>query len=121
MCKYKHVFNSRTDSASKLTKTQMWERVLNEFNAEARGSARNLKSLQVFWKNIKRRTKDVEGEIRRQRYVTGGRPPVSIRVDRIHEEVRDFMGPAAEGMDNPFDSDGQNLLSNTYFITFNAL
>ncbi|GLH13176.1 uncharacterized protein GBIM_17799 [Gryllus bimaculatus] len=121
MSKYKHVFNSRTDSASKFTKTQMCERVLNEFNAEARCSARNLKSLQVFWKNINRRTKDVEGEIRRQRYVIGGRPSVSIPVDRIHEEIKDFMGPAAEGMDDLFDSDGQNLLNNMYFTTFNAL
>ncbi|XP_062268609.1 uncharacterized protein LOC133974844 [Platichthys flesus] len=64
-------------------KRSAWTAIGNEFNANEDVTTRTVQQLQVLWKNIKLGLKKENAASRRERFITGGGPPIKDTCDEL--------------------------------------
>ncbi|KAJ8399589.1 hypothetical protein AAFF_G00410000 [Aldrovandia affinis] len=81
--KYPTIENKQHDSGTENNKKNAWTAILNEFNSNEKVANRTLQQLQVLWKNIKINFKKTTAVACRERFKTGGGPPVRPETDDL--------------------------------------
>ncbi|XP_063384573.1 uncharacterized protein LOC134670687 [Cydia fagiglandana] len=105
--KYKAVVeNKKSDATTNADKARGWKHISQEFNALSTYCSRPPESLKTCWENIKRQTKKLSANRKREVFKTGGgRPPPPSPGTGAGRIVEEILGPALEGIENQYDSD----------------
>ncbi|CAI6343200.1 unnamed protein product [Macrosiphum euphorbiae] len=105
--KHASVLESRkSDQDVWVAKTEAWSQIQKQFIA-ATGNVRDVQNLRDKYENLKRKTKKIESERKKNIFQTGGGASTSCSVDpsASHNMMLGVLGVSAVGLHNPFDGD----------------
>lgn len=86
--RYKGVIEcKKTDQVMLREKDECWSTVETEFNLSFPTRRRSVEQLKQCWRNIKGSTKKLSAKIRRDKFATGGGPPVTETFNAIDNRV----------------------------------
>ncbi|XP_029348347.1 uncharacterized protein LOC115034933 [Acyrthosiphon pisum] len=95
-------------------KTEAWSQIQKQFIAST-GKVRDVQNLKDKYENLKRKTKKVESDRKKNIFQTGGGASTSCSVETSasHNMMLAVLGVSAVGLHNPFDGDkpGKSLIN----------
>ncbi|XP_067005685.2 myb/SANT-like DNA-binding domain-containing protein 3 [Anabrus simplex] len=92
--KYKNTIeNKKTDAVSTKEKENAWNALATDFNSHANLARRDWKTLQLCYKNVKRRTKKSAADDKVSIHKTGGGPFVQPTVDEAGRKLVAALKP----------------------------
>ncbi|XP_008180704.1 uncharacterized protein LOC103308681 [Acyrthosiphon pisum] len=95
-------------------KTEAWSQIQKQFIAST-GKVRDVQNLKDKYENLKRKTKKVESDRKKNIFQTGGGASTScsVKTSASHNMMLAVLGVSAVGLHNPFDGDkpGKSLIN----------